>query len=1419
MVDHGATHRPDEGGAARPDPASAVLVCVRAYTPATPCHILEAHLSQDAYGYFKEYVTFRTAKIIMERKVSLQELIRSAGVTPIDRRQAPLPPPTQPALLASENDHAQARSILLDRRARIPESKGVLKGIFKSSKEKDKTQELGQFSQDELDQALSAVIDNPTSGPGLIQAFVSLGAKVNIIETLEKKKKLGSQPNTGLRRRSTVLQQAASLRKADGVSILASSGADQTTLDEGLKVALTANDHACCLELLRFGANLNNFPNALADVVRLNDLNFVRLLLRAPKPLRTEIISSCLPAAVQQMSDAIISLLVAYGADPNFDSASALHMAIRNQSYKLAVALVAGPIPLAQTTLKHLLDTTIKLPTHQATLQYLQLLFCCGLPPDSQGLSDVLIYAVKQNDTVGSKMMLNYGVSTRANEAECLRVAIANSNWSLVDAILQTSISPQQATAAMVALPSNAPQTDRLRVARALIQKGATGQALAPLLTQAAKEGDDQLISLLVDAGAPIETRQNNALHFAVLNKDRHILRTLLSTHPPPETLASLFPLLFDGYSSSERRETSAMLLEYGAHGPDVDQALVDAVEDAGDRALVTELVRRGADVDYKCGAVISLAATQKDVTLLRLLCNARPNSSSTSAALLLAFDSQGGRHPQTLEIIELLLSHGIDEDSSLPALQIAITGGAENIDIIMLLLTASPKLLSPALEFTVAIQETRKKAPILDALLKMEATQEALDRALATETRHAIRSNETASIKLLLDKGASVNYNDGEALSVAVTSRSASVTELLLGGRHQSSRSSVTKAFRAMFAEENISSHSNIPEDTRVVAEVLLRYGIEQPAIESALQVVLSDHHYEHDSGPLIDLLLQYDADVSVEQGVCFVYAAQKQDLTTLEKLMLHNPNFSIVIPTLLSSKLDDEVIIIALDMCFKHGCTLKDLHGDHRKPPILLLAMGEYPRNASLITLLLDNGLDADIQSSTIIHPSMGTETITALLWALNQPQKHISDAIMIALLEGGATATSVSPTSETTALHIASREGRHKIVSALLERGSDADARDIWNKSPLFYASACVSGEAIVKTLAERTLKNDGSLHEAARELSIVVVRVLLAFDHDPNFPSRLHGGRNALGELCLNASVETASQRSNLRHVLRILLAKGANPKFRARNEKSVVNLALDNAYSALPITEALLETEVWQDLNNQEHIYRDSASGLHYSLYSYVDRLPSPARSPIKQQLLDLLRDKACLPVYYSESPLQPVGATGIPPATAKLVEKQKEHELALRHENEKFEHSRSIAETAHKDALRRNREAQEAQLAAQTTANQHWTTLEQQKHDFEVHRVREAERMKRGEKVAWHNLLMEQERDAAARRQSVDDRKASAAMALELEMSDQRKQELEHRAGVERMLMKEKEEHYERNVKRQKEVRQIAGPPQWGTVD
>jgi ankyrin repeat protein len=1376
----------------------------------------------------------------MERRVSLPELIRAAGVTQDITRQPCLPAPTESAVVATEDDHAQARAILLNRRAKNPEHKDVLKRIFRSSKDKKDAQDAPQFSQDELDQALSAVLRGPTSTPGLTQAFLSLGANVNFIETAEKKRKQSNQSNAGLRRRSTVLQQAATLRKPTCVSLLASSGADQTTLDEGLKAALTANDQESISELLRHGADPNKFPNALANAVRSNDQNYVRTLLRAPKALQPKIVSSCLPAAVQQGSEEIVSLLIAYGADANFDSCSALNTAIGKQDYKLAVALVAGPIPLTHATLQRLLDTTMRLPTCEAQLQFLQVLLCCGLHPNSIGLPDLLICRTRKNDTAGVLMMLSYGVSTATNEAECLRVAISNSNWRLAHAMLQTPILPQQASAALNMLRADAPQPDRLRVIQALLQKGAAGSPLEYWLVRAVEDNDTALMDLLISAGAPVASNDKSPLFIVIARKDMRSLQILLNTRPSPEVLARAFPLLRTGHSASERFSTSCLLLKHGASGPEVDQALVDAVADTSptrDPALVTELVRKGANVSYDNGKVLQLAASQVDLSLLRLLCNAKPTSSAASAALAMAFDSGGNRHSRTAEIFNLLLAHGVDEKIALQALQLAISAGPENIDLIKELIAANIKLLSPAFEYTIAMEDSARKAPILDVLLKMGVGQEILDRALAAESHRAVTNKDATSTKMLVEQGASVSHNDGEALSIAVAARNSSLTELLLSGKHQPSRPNTTKAFRVLFTEERSEQESD-DESVFKIAHILLSLGVEQPAIDSALRVALSRGEDNCHVEAQIDVLLQNNANVNVAEGVCFVFAAQKPDNTLFEKLMLHRPNFSVIVPALIKSKLQEDAVVTSIQSCFEHGCTPDELEANSSgssKLPVLIMAIYAYPRCEALVGALLNHGCNPDVFVRDVIDDSVGEEVISALLWALNQAQKRISDSVITALLKAGASTAKASSISDIAPLALAAREGRSDVVHALLQRGADASLRDKSNRSALFYASS-ISNVSTVQVLAPHALKNDGSLHEAARCLQLDVAAVLIEHGHNSNFPSRLHQGRHALSELCLNGYITTASQRSKVGKLIRLFLDNGADPTFKARNEKSVILLALDNAYSALAISEALLETEVWEDLNNERHMYRDS-SGVWYSPLKYVELVPCPSRALHKQDLLDLLRDKGCEPRFYSESAVQPPGAIGIPKSVARLVDRQKEHELTLKHEQERHEHTRTLEESSHRDVLRRKHEQQESDLAAQTHAHNHHQALEQQTHESAIRRVRDAERMKRGEKVAWHNLTMEQEHDASARRQALRDREAAATASAEGRLIEQRKTELDHRAGVERRMLKDKEDVYERNVKRQTDVMKradesaqlharlrqdrpaIEGAPQWGTVD
>ncbi|KAJ4994446.1 ankyrin repeat containing protein [Stagonosporopsis vannaccii] len=1277
-----------------------------------------------------------------ERRVSLGELIRHAGITPATTRQPCLPAPSQSRNLSTDEDHIQARDILIRRRQKNPESKdAVLKRIFKSSKDKEKALDTTQweFSQDELDHALSAVIRNPDSTPSLVQAFLSLGAKVNFVDTPDKKKSKTNTPNPNPRRRSTVLQQAATLCRADAVSLLASSGADQTTLDEALKAALAAQDQTCIEELLRHGADLNRFPNALAVAVQSNDPKFVQLLLQAPKALRPEIISSCLSLVVRQNSESIASLLISYGADPNFDSANALNMAIGREDWEMALTLVSGPATLNPQNLQRLLDTVMRLRTCVATLRFLQLLFCCGLPPTSIGLPDLLICRVRKDDTAGSKMMINYGVSTTANDAECLQLAIENTNWAIIDAILETPIEPRHASAALAALPLEAPRPDKLRVVQSLLHKGATGPPLARWLTLAVEQRDMSLLELLLRAGAQVNAE------------------------------------------------------------------------------------------------AVSLAVTQADESALHLLCSHKPALASTSKALPLVFGSQGERHSKTLTLLDILLAQGVEDTSANQTLRIAIQGGPENTDIVQRLLAADSQLLGPAFEYTIALEDPSKKKPLMNTLLKLGIPQEALDKGLAAEAGFAAKSKDLSTASVLIRQGASVS---GDALGVAVSSGDESLTNILLSGKHPPSRSDLTRSFRTLFLDRALHDRTVGGHSTLSIAQQLLECGVEQPAIDAALRATLEITDDVPRLEVQLDLLLQHDANVNNTEGVCFLLAAQNHDSSIFEKLLLYRPSFSLVVSALLSSKLSDQVVENLMRVCFAHGCTSKGMDlvpvGD-RKLSVLILAMRNYPRNATLLKLLLDRGWNPDVTIRDVIDPMSGEETITALLWSLLQPQNRISDFLVRELLAAGASATHASPTSGMTPLSAAAREGRNEIAQALLKRGADPSVRDRWGRSALFYASS-TSAISTVQIMATTASKNDGSLHEASRCLRLDVAEVLIQKGHSTNFPSRLHHGRSPLGELCFHAEASTGlQQRSQVQHLIKSLLDNGADPFFKARGEKSVVLLALDNAHSAFEVAEALLETEVWETINDERHMYE--SCGLNYSPLSYVEHVLAPNGAPAISDLIELLRDKGCRKRFYSSTADQPPGAIGIPAPIARLVDQQKEHLLALKHAKEAHEHTRTLEETVHRDMLRRKREQQDAESAAHEAAQAQWQKLEQQKHDFEIQRVQAAERMKRAEKVAWHNLLMEQERDAAATRQHFADRKASASMAHEARMSEQRKGEIEHRASVERRMLKEKEELYERNVARQKEVTErldesaqlharlkqerpaIEGPSQWGTVD
>src|ERR1700730_2326375 len=101
------------------------------------------------------------------------------------------------------------------------------------------------------------------------------------------------------------------------------------------------------------------------------------------------------------------------------------------------------------------------------------------------------------------------------------------------------------------------------------------------------------------------------------------------------------------------------------------------------------------------------------------------------------------------------------------------------------------------------------------------------------------------------------------------------------------------------------------------------------------------------------------------------------------------------------------------------------------------------------------------------------------------------------------------------------LAIKNQRPEVLEKLISRGAKVTIPDDSGITPLALASQ-VGNSTIMEYLLERGADvDDGSLHDAARELPCDAMRVLIKHHHDPVYPSDRHGGRSALAELCFKA----------------------------------------------------------------------------------------------------------------------------------------------------------------------------------------------------------------------------------------------------------------------------------------------------------
>ncbi|KAI1081711.1 ankyrin [Whalleya microplaca] len=1072
-------------------------------------------------------------------------------------------------------------------------------------------------------------------------------------------------------------------------------------------------------------------------------LEMINLLLGAGASQGGTEVSTAADVAVQAnpLDKRLLKTLLQQGnSDVNINEGIAVEHAVQHPDPEVLEMVLGLGQPNAES-LERGLKSLAKLPTSSAKSDKLsailrrtqskdtvtslllgEVLSLLKTPPEEQNFSSL-------------KTMLANGADVNSFNAEALCRAVAAANMQLVEILFTANPSPTSMAFAMPHALRIQDLMDRLTFAQKILEGGIPAFEVNRALVFAVNKHPDD-IPLINTLLGYADTQDGLALIEAIKQEKQDIVELILGRKSfSPEILNSGFTQAARGKNRRTRSLSCSNLLKAGASGEVVSDALLAAATD-GDLDFGTILVQNGGSVEHKNGQAIVEACRSGAIDILRMLMAG--DTKVTQQTLQRGFQAatQVGDLKKRAAIFKLLLQMGTTGEIVDAQLVSAERYGDDGKDLVRLLLVYGA---SPDYNDGEAVEKAARSAFLgnLEILLgivdvgglQKKPSSQTLVRAmdscwnLSRDTRFTImgwifqvgkpvpsavhsilhravneENPEERLIQLLIDNRASPVVDGCRALIDATRTLSVSAFISLLEANVSAQDASL--AFSKAFLPEHASSWMSTR--SYKIAESLLEKGASGDGVAAAFVGVLD--LYTKTPGQMatefLELLVKHGADVNYNHGEALQTAAAQGNPELLRRLLQEKPSseaLTLAFPRIFDAATseDDVYELITLFTEYRDGHNQMDvLFVNPGSEPVLIRALSQFPRSTRILQALLDVGYYHDqMINYRVMDGIEEDEPITLLMWALLQPQKKISSGVINLLIERGAKVNFETRVSRVTPLMLAIQVWRQDIVKSLLLADAEVDVTDAKGNSPLSMASAIGGDLAIAmmsNLLAAGASRNDGSLHNAARELNLPAMQVLVEYRHDPDFPSPLHGGRSALGELCLHAadSGEITPPREKLMEkAINFLLQSESDITLQSEG-KSVLLLAFESA-DPLTTSKVLLRADMWKYINKSFNQYTDGK--FTYSPTMYIQRvLPDLDYKP---RLLKLLRANRATDVYYANSGPQPDDAVGMP-VNIQLEEQERKARIE-RQQKESEDHAL---------AIQRNKEL--AAVHAQIWANQ-----------------------------------------------------------------------------------------------------------------
>jgi ankyrin repeat protein len=523
-------------------------------------------------------------------------------------------------------------------------------------------------------------------------------------------------------------------------------------------------------------------------------------------------------------------------------------------------------------------------------------------------IAQTLVEIVRGNDIEILNLLLRRGADVNQQGGLVIEEALKTTSVAALEEICKISRIEQETFTRLISLALTASDNDSraiLLIRACRKYRGELSRILIKVVSQF--DGREGLVKALLQNGATVNYDNGKALCHAVHSGNVKLV-DWLTVDLELETLSAVFRIATGVEDPKLRHEIMTILLRGTSKGKKFgqDDALVFECQRGPKASLdsVNLLLQHDADVDHLKGAAIQQAVSAKSSELLRLLFSRQPNQTSLCTAfktarevicslekrleLFKALLEKGyrgnqinqalveaiSRSPKDEEIPRLLLEYEaeVDFDSGLPLILAARSG---NTSLLRFLISKSSNPSSLENSFRSARHASMsdvERLSVYSTLLDTKSVSQDEISAALIDTVSA-KTIDMKLIWLLLGHNVSLEFNGGDALCILVK-RSDFATAALLLENQLASTKTLNRAFELCFELDRICRLS--------FANLLVPKGVSQTLLTGYLNQIVADKDHN-----LVQLFVQYGADVEFGGGKALVTAASSGDRVSLQILL----------------------------------------------------------------------------------------------------------------------------------------------------------------------------------------------------------------------------------------------------------------------------------------------------------------------------------------------------------------------------------------------------------------------------------------------------------------------------------------------------------------------------------------------------